>query len=214
MRLRNITGSRELIKEEDFIVSDPDELKNLKGRWQDRFGNDHPIRIEVGMGKGKFIMAMAALHPEINFIGIEKYSSILVRASKKMRDFEGGNVLFVRMDAENLTEVFGKDEVDEIYLNFSDPWPKDRHAKRRLTSTAFWARYDQILKADGRVIFKTDNRDLFDFSVEQVPEAGWKLESINYDLHHSPEAEGNVMTEYEEQFSAMGNPICRLVAYR
>lgn len=214
MRLRNITGSRELIKEEDFIVSDPEELKSLKGRWHERFGNDRPIRIEVGMGKGKFIMAMAALHPEINFIGIEKYSSILVRASRKMRDFEGDNVLFVRMDAENLTEVFGKDEVDEIYLNFSDPWPKDRHAKRRLTSTAFWARYDQILKADGRVIFKTDNRDLFDFSVEQVPEAGWKLESVNYDLHHSPEAEGNVMTEYEEKFSAMGNPICRLVAYR
>ena len=214
MRLRNITGSRELIKEEDFIVSDPEELKSLKGRWRERFGNDHPIHIEVGMGKGRFIMELARRNPDINYIGIEKYSSILVRASRKMRDFEGDNVLFVRMDAEDITDVFAKDEVDQIYLNFSDPWPKDRHAKRRLTSTAYWARYDQILVPEGRVIFKTDNRPLFDFSVEQVPEAGWILDNVTYDLHHSEFGEGNVMTEYEEKFSALGNPICRLVAYR
>ena len=214
MRLRNITGSRELIKEEPFIVSDPEELKALKGHWRERFGSDRPIHIEVGMGKGRFIMELARRNPDINYIGIEKYSSILVRASRKMRDFEGDNVLFVRMDAEELCDVFDKDEVDQIYLNFSDPWPKDRHAKRRLTSTAFWARYDKILKAEGRVIFKTDNRDLFDFSVEQVPEAGWQLDNVTYDLHHSPYNEGNVMTEYEEKFSAKGNPICRLVAHR
>ena len=118
------------------------------------------------------------------------------------------------MDAENIEEVFDKDEVDRIYLNFSDPWPKDRHAKRRLTSTRFLKRYNNILTPEGRVMFKTDNKDLFDFSLEQVEEAGWILENHTYDLHHSEYNEGNVMTEYEEKFSAKGNPICRLVAYR
>jgi tRNA (guanine-N7-)-methyltransferase len=164
------------------------------------------------MGKGKFIMAMAALHPEINFIGIEKYSSILVRASRKMRDFEGDNVLFVRMDAENLTEVFGKDEVDEIYLNFSDPWPKDRHAKRRLPSKEYLRRFAQILTEDGTIEFKTDNRALFDFAVEEVEAGGFEIAAITYDLHNDPVMnEGNIMTEYEERFSAKGNPICKYI---
>ena len=166
------------------------------------------------MGKGRFIMELAKNNPDINYIGIEKYSSVLIRALEKCEDYEGSNILFIRMDAETIAEVFEKDEVDRIYLNFSDPWPKDRHAKRRLTSKEFWARYDKFLKPDGRVIFKTDNKELFDFSLEQVGEAGWILENYTFDLHHSEYAEGNVMTEYEEKFSAMGNPICRLVAYR
>ena len=150
----------------------------------------------------------------MNYIGIEKYSSVLVRAVEMTEDFEGKNLRLIRMDAEDIENVFEKGEVSRIYLNFSDPWPKDRHAKRRLTSVRFLERYDNILTSDGRIVFKTDNKDLFDFSLEQVEEAGWILENYTYDLHHSEYNEGNVMTEYEEKFSAKGNPICRLTAYR
>lgn len=211
MRLRNVPGARETIIENQFSIQEPEQKK---GKWAEVFGNDHPIHIEVGMGKGQFIIEMAKRNPEINYIGIEKYSSVLVRAVEKLEDFEQNNLRLIRMDAENIEEVFDKDEVDRIYLNFSDPWPKDRYAKRRLTSTRFLERYNNILTPEGRVMFKTDNKDLFDFSLEQVEEAGWILENHTYDLHHSEYNEGNVMTEYEEKFSAKGNPICRLVAYR
>ena len=211
MRLRNVPGARETIIENQFSIQEPEQKK---GKWAEVFGNDHPIHIEVGMGKGQFIIEMAKRNPEVNYIGIEKYSSVLVRAVEKLEDFEQNNLRLIRMDAENIEEVFDKDEVDRIYLNFSDPWPKDRHAKRRLTSTRFLERYNNILTPEGRVMFKTDNKDLFDFSLEQVEEAGWILENHTYDLHHSEYNEGNVMTEYEEKFSAKGNPICRLVAYR
>ena len=211
MRLRNVPGARETIIENQFSIQEPEQKK---GKWAEVFGNDHPIHIEVGMGKGQFIIEMARRNPEVNYIGIEKYSSVLVRAVEKLEDFEQDNLRLIRMDAENIEEVFDEDEVDRIYLNFSDPWPKDRHAKRRLTSTRFLERYDNILTPEGRVMFKTDNKDLFDFSLEQVEEAGWILENHTYDLHHSEYNEGNVMTEYEEKFSAKGNPICRLVAYR
>ena len=211
MRLRNVPGARETIIENQFSIQEPEQKK---GKWAEVFGNDHPIHIEVGMGKGQFIIEMAKRNPEINYIGIEKYSSVLVRAVEKLEDFEQNNLRLIRMDAENIEEVFDKDEVDRIYLNFSDPWPKDRHAKRRLTSTRFLERYNNILTPEGRVMSKTDNKDLFDFSLEQVEEAGWILENHTYDLHHSEYNEGNVMTEYEEKFSAKGNPICRLVAYR
>ena len=211
MRLRNVPGARETIIENQFSIQEPEQKK---GKWAEVFGNDHPIHIEVGMGKGQFIIEMAKRNPEINYIGIEKYSSVLVRAVEKLEDFEQNNLRLIRMDAENIEEVFDKDEVDRIYLNFSDPWPKDRHAKRRLTSTRFLERYNNILTPEGRVMFKTDNKDLFDLSLEQVEEAGWILENHTYDLHHSEYNEGNVMTEYEEKFSAKGNPICRLVAYR
>ena len=211
MRLRNVPGARETIIENQFSIQQPEQMK---GKWHEVFQNDHPIHIEVGMGKGQFIIEMARRNPEVNYIGIEKYSSVLVRAVEKLEDFEQDNLRLIRMDAENIEEVFDKDEVDRIYLNFSDPWPKDRHAKRRLTSTRFLERYDNILTPEGRVMFKTDNKDLFDFSLEQVEEAGWILENHTYALHHSEYNEGNVMTEYEEKFSAKGNPICRLVAYR
>ena len=211
MRLRSVPGARETIIENQFSIQQPEQMK---GKWAEVFQNDHPIHIEVGMGKGQFIIEMARRNPEVNYIGIEKYSSVLVRAVEKLEDFEQDNLRLIRMDAENIEEVFDKDEVDRIYLNFSDPWPKDRHAKRRLTSTRFLERYDNILTPEGRVMFKTDNKDLFDFSLEQVEEAGWILENHTYDLHHSEYNEGNVMTEYEEKFSAKGNPICRLVAYR
>ncbi|MFV0341883.1 MAG: tRNA (guanosine(46)-N7)-methyltransferase TrmB [Anaerocolumna sp.] len=211
MRLRNIKGSREEIAVNEFVAHEPE---NLKGNWKSFFGNDNPIHIEVGMGKGRFICQLAQENPNINYIGIEKYSSVLIRAIEKRKELDIKNLVFIRFDADYINDIFDKDEIDRIYLNFSDPWPKDRHAKRRLTSKEFFGRYDQFLVKDGEVIFKTDNSDLFAFSLEQVVEAGWILKNHTFDLHHSEYMEGNVMTEYEEKFSSMGNPIHRLVAYR
>lgn len=211
MRLRNVKGAREKIEGDSYTIKIPNEKK---GMWSEVFGNDNPIHIEIGMGKGQFIMELAKRNPDVNYIGIEKYSSVLVRALEKRSELEQDNLYFIRMDAEDLNEVFDKDEVARIYLNFSDPWPKERHAKRRLTSVQFLERYDTCLKKDGVVIFKTDNRELFDFSVEQAELAGWKLENVTYDLHHSEYMEGNVMTEYEEKFSKEGKPINRMVICR
>lgn len=214
MRLRNITGSREVIAASPYVVQEAVQ-PDCPGTWKDIFGNDHPIHIEIGMGKGKFIHTMAKMHPEINYVGIEKYSSVLLRAIQKMEQEGLANLKFLRMDAEDIATVFGPGEVDRIYLNFSDPWPKDRHAKRRLPSREFLARYDVILKQKGKLEFKTDNRQLFDFAVEELEPAGWKAEMITYDLHgDSGLMEGNVMTEYEEKFSALGNPICKYVIFR
>ena len=191
------------------------EPQEHKGKWSEVFENDRPIHIEIGMGKGKFIMGMAQAHPDINYIGIEKYSTVLLRAIQKMEENELPNVVFIRMDAEDICEVFDKEEIDKIYLNFSDPWPKDRHAKRRLPSREFLARYDQFLVKGGRLEFKTDNKELFDFALEELEPAGWKAESVTRDLHHDEKlCAGNIMTEYEEKFSAQGNPIYKYIIYR
>lgn len=212
MRLRNVTGSREYIADSRFVVHEPE---TCKGRWKERFANENPICIEIGMGKGKFIMQLAKENPSINYIGIEKYSTVLLRAIQKMEAQELPNLVFIRMDAEDINEVFAPNEVDKIYLNFSDPWPKDRHAKRRLESRQFLERYDECLKKDGVIEFKTDNRDLFDFAVEEVSQAGWELVKLTYDLHADEEMmTGNIMTEYEEKFSSMGNPICKYIIRR
>lgn len=208
MRLRNVKGSREAIAANEYVVQDE---KSMKGKWKEKFGNNNPIYIEIGMGKGRFIMDMARLNPDINFVGIEKFSSVLVRALEKQQEEQLPNLYFIRMEAEYIEEVFDKGEVNYVFLNFSDPWPKDRHAKRRLTSTQFLKRYENILSEEGGLTFKTDNRLLFDFSLEQVREAGWILDNYTFDLHNSQYVKGNVMTEYEERFSSMGNPICRLV---
>ncbi|MEE3469147.1 MAG: tRNA (guanosine(46)-N7)-methyltransferase TrmB [Butyrivibrio hungatei] len=213
MRLRNIAGSREVIAESKYTVKDPEQKKGL---WKKEiFGNDNEIHIEIGMGKGRFIMDMAALHPDINYVGIEKYSSVLLRAIQKQEELQLPNVIFIRMDAEDITEVFDESEVGRIYLNFSDPWPKDRHAKRRLPSREFLKRYDKILKKDGVVEFKTDNEGLFTFARDEVEPAGWNIDAITYDLHNDEVMnEGNVMTEYEEKFSSLGNPIFKYVISR
>lgn len=212
MRLRNVPGSREAIAESNLAINEP---QVLKGKWNEEFGNNNPIRIEIGMGKGRFITQLALENPDINYVGIEKYSSVLIRAIEKCQDIEVPNLRFIRMEAEYICDVFNKEEVDRIYLNFSDPWPKDRHAKRRLTSKQFFERYDNILKKDGVVEFKTDNDLLFQFSLEQVPEAGWNLVAQTWDLHNDSEmVKGNAMTEYESKFSQMGNPIHKLVANR
>lgn len=211
MRLRNVKGSRETIAANEYTIKN---ASSYKGQWKEQITKGKPLQIEIGMGKGKFIMEMAKKNPDIYFIGIEKYSSVLVRALEKMEEEPLNNLRFIRMDAENIVDIFEAGEVEQIYLNFSDPWPKDRHAKRRLTSRQFLERYEQILKENGEIIFKTDNRGLFDFSLEEVKEAGWDLKICTFDLHHSQYLEGNVMTEYEEKFVAKGNPICKLAAVR
>lgn len=214
MRLRNIRGSEEAVADSKYVVH---ELSEAKNNWKSIFGNDNPLYIEIGMGKGRFIIDNALKYPNVNFVGIERYSSVLLRALQKMDEMENvpSNVRFLCMDATEIVDAFAEGEVDKIYLNFSDPWPKDRHAKRRLPSRQFLSKYDKILKKDGKLEFKTDNRGLFDFAVEELEPAGWKAEVITYDLHNDAKlVEGNIMTEYEEKFSSMGNPICKYIIYR
>ena len=226
MRLRNIPRANDVIASSPLVIQDP---KAQRGQWKEVFGNDHPIHIEVGMGKGRFITELARKHPEINYIGIERYTSVLLRAVEKLQGKEQAegqeavtaaanipeNLYFICMDATELPEVFAPEEVARIYLNFSDPWPKDRHAKRRLPSRQFLARYDQILKKDGTIEFKTDNRGLFDFALEEIEPAGWRLLMHTFDLHADAELmKDNIMTEYEEKFVSKGNPICKMVIDR
>lgn len=212
MRLRNVKGSNDTIEANKYVINDPEEQK---GKWAETFGNTNPIYIEIGMGKGRFITTLAQNNPNINYIGIEKFSSVIIRAVEKTQQLDINNLRLIRMDAENLLEVFDKNEVNKIYLNFSDPWPKDRHVKRRLTSSSFLKKYNQVLKVEGTVEFKTDNRELFDFSLEEVPNSGWKIAAHTFDLHNDSNLnEGNVMTEYEEKFSKSGTPINKLIAFR
>ena len=212
MRLKNVPGAREAIAASDLVIKD---AESLKGKWREYWGNDKEIHIEVGMGKGKFMMGMAKAHPDVNYIGIEMYSSVLYRAVQKLELEPLDNLKYLLLDAKDIANVFDKGEVDRIYLNFSDPWPKDRHAKRRLPSRQFLARFDQILKEGGVIEFKTDNKDLFTFAEEEVEPAGWKILEITYDLHNDEKmVEGNIMTEYEEKFSSMGNPIYKYIITR
>jgi tRNA (guanine-N7-)-methyltransferase len=233
MRLKHVKGSQEKIEADIHTIQTDDKELDVKGRWHDIFSNDNPVHIEIGMGKGKFITDLAKQNPNINFIGIEKYSSVLVRAVEKLEEWEKEeapatelakptsetpltdkkpfkNIIFMRMDAEEIEKYFEKGEVDKIYLNFSDPWPKKRHAKRRLTSREFLERYEHVLKEGGEVCFKTDNRALFDFSVKEMTKAEWKEVTDEYDIHSDGPAKDNVMTEYEERFFMLHKPIYRL----
>lgn len=215
MRLRNIPRAGEIIDAHAVAIQNP---KEHKGYWNQVFENRNPVHIEIGMGKGRFILNLAKRNPDVNYIGIERYSSVLLRALEKYdtEEFQQlTNIRFICMDARELSEVFDKEEVKRIYLNFSDPWPKARHAKRRLTSKEFLACYDKVLDRDGIVEFKTDNKILFDFSLEQVEAAKWTLIAYTFDLHHDQKMnQGNVMTEYEAKFSAQGNPIHKLMMQR
>ena len=216
MRLRNVPGA------DAYLTAHPLVIKNetrYRGTWKETFQNpENPIHIEIGMGKGQFLLTLAKENPSINYIGIERYSSVLLRALERFDNDEEykdvNNIRFICMDATNLPEVFAVGEIDKIYLNFSDPWPKARHAKRRLTSKQFFERYDKILAFDGVVEFKTDNRPLFDFSLEQLQEAGWHADYVSYHLHENGPAADNIMTEYEQKFYALGNPICKFRAHR
>lgn len=215
MRLRNIPRAQEEIDANPIAVK---EEKKYRGNWNTVFENEKPIHIEIGMGKGQFILELAKQNPDKNYIGIERYSSVLLRALEKHDTEEYrelSNIRFICMDAAELPEVFAPGEVEKIYLNFSDPWPKARHARRRLTSTRFLNIYEKVLVEQGIVEFKTDNRPLFEFSLDQVEEAGWELKAHTFDLHNNKEMnEGNIMTEYEAKFSSMGNPIHKLIAKR
>ena len=209
MRLKHVKGAEEYIASSEHVVQD---FKNHKGCWNDFFGNDHPIHIEIGMGKGQFMMELASRNPQINYIGIERYSSVLIRAVQKKEELELNNLTFILMDATEITEVFGEKEIDRIYLNFSDPWPKDRHAKRRLPSRQFLERFKVILKDDGQIEFKTDNKDLFAFALEEIEPSGFVISQVTHDLHNDASMnEGNIMTEYEEKFSKLGNSICKYI---
>ena len=215
MRLRNVPRAEGTIQNHPAVIKRPEAQK---GCWQQVFGNSKPNHIEIGMGKGRYLLTMASLHPDVNFVGIERYTSVLLRAVEKFDTEEFKmlkNIRFVCMDARDVAEVFAHGEVERIYLNFSDPWPKARHEKRRLTSHEFLERYEQILVPGGTLEFKTDNTELFIFSRDQVRSSSWTLEHYTYDLHHHEIMnEGNVMTEYEEKFSARGNPINKLIAVR
>ncbi|MCR5195386.1 MAG: tRNA (guanosine(46)-N7)-methyltransferase TrmB [Pseudobutyrivibrio sp.] len=214
MRLRNIPGADQVVENSDYCINNPSKYKG--NFTSEIFNNDNPLYIEIGMGKGQFITTLAKQNPNINYIGIERYTSVLLRAIQKVQDEEIPNLKFICFDAANILDVFACKEVDRIYLNFSDPWPKDRHSKRRLTSTTFLNRYNSILTKEGHIEFKTDNRDLFDFSVEEIDNHPlWHIDEITYDLHNdSTMNAGNVMTEYEEKFSSKGNPIYKLIASR
>lgn len=191
-------------------------IKDLRAEGntaKELFGNDNPIRIEIGCGKGDFIVGIAAKEPDVNFLAVEKVSDVLVIAAEKVKNSGLSNVRVCCVDAKELEEIFPEGSIDRIYLNFSDPWPKSRHEKRRLTYRTFLAIYKKILKKDGAIHFKTDNRGLFDFSLEEFKEFGMRTEKLTFDLHNSEYMEGNVMTEYEKRFSSMGVPINRVEVY-
>lgn len=205
MRLRNVRGASEIIEKSLYVIKNPEEYK---GNFKSLFNDNNPIHIEIGMGKGDFIIGMARKYPNINFIGIEKFDSVIVRAIEKLEE-DIPNLKLIRMDATDIENVFCK-EVDTIYLNFSDPWPKNRHEDRRLTSTLFLKRYDNLFKGDKNIIMKTDNRKLFEFSIISLTNYNYKIEEISLDLYND-DVKDNVSTEYEKKFHEKGFPIYKIV---
>ena len=215
MRLRNIPGAREQVKEDTRCFGAGDDTR---GKWEEIFGRKAPVMLEIGMGKGRFIIDMALRHPEYSFIGLERYESVMVKALGKLDRMERDgipvpeNLKFLCMDAANLEDMFERGEIDRIYLNFSDPWPKERHAKRRLESRGFLNIFGRVLKDKGIIEFKTDNEGLFDFALSELEDSGYELVYLSRDLHSDEEEmKDNVMTEYEEKFSAKGNKILKYV---
>ena len=208
MRLRNNKNAKSILEESNYVIKNPEENK---GKWNKIFNNKNDIYIEIGCGKGDFIIQNAKAHPENNYIAIEKYDTVLMYAVKKIEE-DIPNLKFIRMDALDIDKVFDK-EVSLIYLNFSDPWPKNRCAKRRLTHENFLKLYDKIFKKEKTIFMKTDNIHLFEFSIESLSEYGYKLKNISLDLHNS-DIEENFMTEYEKKFSGKGFRINRLEAYK
>jgi tRNA (guanine-N7-)-methyltransferase len=206
MRLRYIRGSIENIQQHPLIIQHPEAHK---GKWQEIFGNTHPIHIEVGMGKGGFILEQAIKNPQINYIGIEKFSTVILRAVEKLETIEPAlvNLVMLRFDAWNITDIFDQQEIAMIYLNFSDPWPRGKQAKRRLTHRGYLSKYQQILIKEGQIQFKTDNDSLFEFSLEEIEQSSFVTTKVTRDLHNSDYVVGNVMTEYEKKFVSLGKTI-------
>lgn len=209
MRLRNVKGAKEKIENSKYIILN---YEDYKGNFKEIFNNDNPICIEIGTGKGKFIKGMALKNPNVNYIGIEKFDSVIVRALEKVEDEDIPNLRYIRMDATEIEKAF-KNEVDTIYLNFSDPWPKARHAIRRLTSINFLKKYDNLFAGEKKIEFKTDNRHLFEFSIMQFNEYGYTIDEICLNLYDEDTTE-NVATEYEEKFSSKGFPIYKIVVHK
>ena len=204
MRLKNVKGAKERINISRYIISEP---FLFRGKYNTLFENDKPIYLEIGTGKGDFLIGMALKYPEINFVGIEKYDSVLVRAIEKVDELELNNIFFIREDAFEVDKMFDH-EISRLYLNFSDPWPKERHSKRRLTSPIFLNKYDVIFKSDKAIYMKTDNRALFEYSIISLNEKGYKISEINLDLYDD-EIKDNVPTEYETKFVRLGKKIYR-----
>ena len=202
MRLRNIKGSKEIVQNSKHIINN---YKDYKGKWNEVFNNNNPIHLEIGMGKGKFILENALKYPNINYIGIEKYDSVLIKAIKKIDINNIDNLKIISCDASNLKDIFDK-EIDTIYLNFSDPWPKARYSKRRLTSEIFLDIYDYIFKDFKHIIMKTDNRNLFEYSIKTLSNYGYVFTDISLDLHTSIDRD-IITTEYEDKFVEKGNII-------
>ncbi|WP_084246576.1 tRNA (guanosine(46)-N7)-methyltransferase TrmB [Planomicrobium okeanokoites] len=211
MRARYKPWAAELIEAHPEIVI-PEPAK-LKGKWKEEFGNTNPLHIEAGSGKGRFITGMAMANPDINYIGIELFDSVIVTALQTTLEQENGipNLRLLRVNAQEMESFFEKNEVDRLYLNFSDPWPKTRHAKRRLTHESFLKLYETVLPKNGEIHFKTDNRGLFEYSLTSISEYGMLLKDVSLDLHAN-EPEWNIMTEYEEKFMKKGQPIYRMEA--
>jgi tRNA (guanine-N7-)-methyltransferase len=205
MRLRNVKNAREIVDNSSFVVHEP---KEFKGKYNEVFGNDNPIELEIGMGKGNFIIDKAIKNPDINFIGVERYESVLCRALEKLEDKQLPNVKIICIDAIELDEVFDK-EISTIYLNFSDPWPKKRHAKRRLTAPQYLRQYYRVIKKGGKVYIKTDNDSLYTFTLEMLEESPFKI-ICNLEDYQEIE-QFDTPTEYEESFRSMGEKIHRVV---
>ncbi|MEF3328846.1 tRNA (guanosine(46)-N7)-methyltransferase TrmB [Oceanobacillus oncorhynchi] len=209
MRQRYKPWADDYLKEKNYIVLEKPSLH--KGEWKKVFGNNNPIHVEIGSGKGQFITGMAKQHPDINFIGIEVAKSIIVSTVQKVDEETLDNVRLLNEDANDLLAIFEENEIGQIYLNFSDPWPKNRHEKRRLTFRSFLEQYQHILPGSGQIVLKTDNRGLFEYSLVSFSDYGMKLKEVNLDLH-AIEDEANVKTEYEEKFASMGHVIYRCTA--
>ena len=209
MRQRNVKNKKEIINNSKYIVINPEEFV---GKWQDVFSNNNPIYIEIGMGKGNFILENAINNPDINYIGIEKYDSIIALAIKKIEKYDLSNLKLIRMDALDINNVFSH-EIDRLFLNFSDPWPKERHAKRRLTSEVFLGKYENVFRKNKVIQMKTDNMNLFEYSLVSFNNNGYKIKEISLDLHHS-NISNNIMSEYEKKFSENGNLIYYVVAQK
>ena len=201
MRLKNIKGAKEKITLSPYIIQTPE---NYKGKYKNLFNNNNQIHLEIDMGKGDFIIEMAKKYPNINFIGIEKFDSVILRATQKLENINLPNLKLIRFDATEIENIFDK-EIDTIYLNFSDPWPKNRHEDRRLTSKKFLERYDSIFKEKNHIIQKTDNRHLFEFSLKSFTNYNYKIKTISLNLHK--DEIDNVETEYEKKFVSLGYPI-------
>lgn len=209
MRLRNKPGaSEELLKHPTIVIQ---QAEKVKGKWREIFGNDNPIHIEVGTGKGQFLTGMSQLHPNINYIGIEKYDSVIITALERIQEAGMSNLKLLNEDVVRLSEFFSNGEIERVYINFTDPWPKNRHEKRRLTHEGFLNLYEQVLRKNGEIHFKTDNQGLFEYSLHSFSKYGMILNNVSLDLHKS-DIEGNVMTEYEQKFSAKGMRIYRCEA--